>query len=126
MSDWASAPNASQPGGASVLDRDVTINGTISSRGSVRIDGVVEGDVQVRTLTLSRNAVIRGGVQAQTAMIEGEIDGTLEADDVRLAASARVKGDIIHSVLRVESGAQFDGGSRRKPKAAAPAAPAAE
>ena len=117
MSDWATAPGA-QSGGASVLDRDLTVTGSISSRGAVRIDGVVEGDVLVRSLTLSRNAVIRGGVVAQTAVIEGEVEGTLDADDVRLAASARVKGDIVHSVLRVESGAQFDGGSRRKPKAA--------
>lgn len=115
MSDLAAASNANpSSGGASVLDRDLTITGKISSRGSVRIDGVVEGDVHVRALTLSRNAVIRGGVDAETAVIEGEVEGSLMADDVRLAPSARVRGDIVHKVLRVESGAEFDGRSRRK------------
>lgn len=118
MSDWAAAPNAASSG-ASVLDRDVTITGTISSRGSVRIDGVVEGDVQVRSLTLSRNARIKGGVEAETAVIEGEVEGALVADDVRLTATARVRGDIVHRVLRMENGAQFDGGSRRKDPPAA-------
>ncbi len=124
MSDTA------RTGSPSVLGSDITVTGDIHSKGAVRIEGVVEGDVRVRTLTLTQGASIKGGVEADTAAIQGEIQGTLKAREVTLAASARVRGDITHETLSMEAGARFDGASKRrsaapKPSAQTPAAPAA-
>lgn len=114
------SPTSQRSGSAvtSVLGPEVSVNGTISSDGAIRIEGRVNGDVTARTVILAQGASIKGGVTADVATIEGALKGPLHAREARLTGTARVEGEILHSVLVVEPGAVFDGYSRR---AAAPA-----
>jgi cytoskeletal protein CcmA (bactofilin family) len=116
MADSYSTPPVNpqrQGGGASVLDRQVSITGSISSDGAIRIEGRVDGDVAARSVTLAEGATINGGVVADVAIIEGSLNGPLHAREARLTGSAHMKGEIVHSVLVIEAGAQFDGQCRR-------------
>lgn len=132
MADAYSIPpvNPQRAGGAttSVLDRHVSINGTISSEGAIRIEGKVTGDVEARTVTLAPDATIEGRVKADVAIIEGRLTGPLHAREVRLTSVAHMEGEVVHSILIVEAGAHFDGecrrdGSPRRDASAPPAPP---
>ncbi len=104
---------ASAGGAASILGPDLVITGTVYSEGEIQLDGAVEGDVRAGSLTLGENASIKGEVEADLAVIHGHLIGSLRAREVRLAASSRIEGDIIHSTLSIEAGAYFEGQCRR-------------
>lgn len=116
MADPFSTPAS---GAASVLDKDVTITGKITSDGAIRIEGTVNGDVRARTVTLTPTAKIDGNVEADIATVEGRLSGSLTAREVRLTENGRMEGDIIHTVLIIEAGAHFEGECKRKPEGAA-------
>ena len=72
---------------------------------------------------------VKGEVVADDVVINGRILGRVRGLKVRLTASARVEGDIIHKTIAIESGAHFEGSVQRaddplssgdKPKAAQP------
>jgi len=132
----ASAPKAKPP--ASVLSADLHVTGNMKTTGDIQVEGTVEGDIRAHLLTIGESATIRGEVTADDVVINGRIVGRVRGLKVRLTATARVEGDIIHKTIAIESGAHFEGSVQRQddplnpgraaakkpPVAAAPAAKA--
>ncbi len=111
----------------SILSRDLRVTGNLSSAGDMQVDGIVEGDVKSRTLTLGETGVVTGIVEAEQARICGSIKGKLVARSVELTRTAKVFGDIIHQTLSIEAGAKVEGMlSRMEEEAKAIAPPVAE
>lgn len=106
----------------SVIGPDLHIVGTISSAGSVRIEGRFDGDIACRTLTIGQAGTLVGNVTAGIAEIAGTLEGNVTADTVVLAKTARLAGDITQRILTIEPGARFEGTVRRRDAEAAPAA----
>jgi len=118
-----SAPAASQgapaPAGSkakpspSLLSSDLLIKGNVSTTGDIQIEGTIEGDVRAHLLTVGETATIRGEVIADDVVVNGRVVGRLRGLKVRLTASARVEGDIVHKSIAIESGAHFEGSVQR-------------
>ena len=103
----------SRPAAPSILSSDLKIEGDIVSQGEVHISGSVKGDVVARKLTLGEGGAITGTVEADIAIIAGNLAGRLTATSVMLARTARVVADVTHVSLSIEQGAIFEGFSRR-------------
>ena len=103
----------SRPSVPSILSSDLKIEGDIVSQGEVHISGSVKGDVVARKLTLGEGGSITGAVEADIAVIAGNLAGRLTATSVVLARTARVVADVTHVSLSIEQGAIFEGFSRR-------------
>lgn len=93
----------------SIISASLRIVGNLVSAGDVQIDGIVDGDVKSRKLTISHGAAVNGAIEADSVFIQGEVNGQITAENVVLGASARVVGDVVHSNLMVESGAFLEG-----------------
>jgi cytoskeletal protein CcmA (bactofilin family) len=93
----------------SIIGASLQFVGEIRSAGSVSINGQVKGKVTALALTVGRRGGIEGKVAAQTARIDGLVQGDLEADTVILGPNAQVIGDITHRSLAMEPGARFEG-----------------
>jgi cytoskeletal protein CcmA (bactofilin family) len=99
-SEWGPPPPAASVAprnramAASILTADMTITGTVTSAGDIHIEGAVEGDV--RAESVGETANVAGEVVAQDIVVGGRVVGTLRGTRVRLAATARVEGDIVH------------------------------
>ncbi len=98
----------------SIISGGLRIVGDLVSEGDVQIDGIVEGDVHARSLTVSEGAAVKGQIIAESVCIRGSVEGQITADQVELGRSARVIGDIIHSDLAIQSGAYFEGHCRHR------------
>ena len=107
-----SAPKAKPP--ASILSSDLHITGNIKTTGDIQIEGTVEGDIRAHLLTIGETATIKGELTADDVIVNGRIVGRVRGIKVRLTASARVEGDIIHKTIAIESGAHFEGSVQRQ------------
>ncbi len=97
----------------SIISSDMKILGSVESRGDLQIDGMIEGDVTSRTVTVSEGATVRGSVSAETVRVGGAVKGGLNAKSVTLTRTAKVEGDIVHQALTIETGAGFEGQCKR-------------
>lgn len=100
----------------SVISNDLKIIGQglkIISRGTLQVDGEVEGDVAGAEIIIGEQGKVTGTVSAERVIVRGRTSGVIRAMTVALRASARVEGDIHHMSLAIEEGAEFDGTCRR-------------
>jgi cytoskeletal protein CcmA (bactofilin family) len=111
-----SAHARSTEAGKSVISNDLRIIGQslrIISRGTLQVDGEVEGDVGGAEIIIGEEGKVTGTVAAERVIVRGRISGVIRALAVALQSSARVEGDIHHISLVIEQGAEFDGRCRR-------------
>jgi cytoskeletal protein CcmA (bactofilin family) len=90
----------------------MTVIGKVSSDGTLRIFGHVEGEVSASVVQISDGAEVEGAIAAQNLFIGGRFKGNIQADHVTLTSSAVVEGEIRHRSLAIEKNARFAGTSR--------------
>jgi len=108
----SAAPKAKPP--ASTLSADLLITGNIKTTGDINIEGQVDGDIRAHLLTVGEGATVKGEVVADDVVVNGRVVGRVRGLKVRLTATARVEGDIIHKTIAIESGAHFEGSVQRE------------
>ncbi|MDB6177515.1 polymer-forming cytoskeletal protein [Paracoccus sp. Z330] len=98
----------------SVLSADLKVSGNISTDGDIQIEGNVEGDIRAHQLVIGESATIKGEIVGDDVVVNGRVIGRVRGLKVRLTATARVEGDIIHKTIAIESGAHFEGSVQRQ------------
>jgi cytoskeletal protein CcmA (bactofilin family) len=104
---------AAEPGTIStLLGRDVQIEGTLTFKETIRIDGSIKGKLvsSQGTVIIGENAVIEADVQVGVAIIRGKVQGRVEAGQrIEIFAPAQVTGDINAPTVTIDSGVVFNG-----------------
>ena len=95
----------------STISEDLVINGTVTSKGELHLDGQVQGDVHCVTLVLGETAQVEGNVVAEEVMVRGRLIGSARALKVMLQSTAHVEGNLFHKSLALEQGTHFEGES---------------
>jgi cytoskeletal protein CcmA (bactofilin family) len=93
------------------IGKGVEFKGTISYSGSVRIDGLLDGEIHTDgTLLVGEEAVITAKVTAGTIVCMGKITGDVEAKDkIKLQSPAVLNGGVKTPMLSIEEGVLFNG-----------------
>ncbi len=99
---------------ASTLSTDLHIKGNLKTTGDIQISGTVDGDIRAHLLTVGEGSTVKGEIVADDVVVHGRVVGRVRGLKVRLTASARVEGDIIHKTIAIESGAHFEGSVTRQ------------
>src|SRR5579885_1515272 len=89
------------------------IEGDVNSEGQVDIAGSVTGNVTAGKLTVFEGATIKGTVRAETAVVNGTLNGRLTAKEIALGSASNVTADLVYVSLRIDAGAVFVGQTRR-------------
>ena len=93
----------------SLISSDVKITGTIASSGEIQLDGRIEGELNVHSLTIGIHGKMEGNIEADHAVIKGAINGSITANRLILEKTASVTGDVFHETISVEAGASIEG-----------------
>ncbi len=95
----------------SVISAGLSIEGTITGNGDVRIAGQFKGDVNVQgSLTIEAGAKVVGGVRASNVVIDGELEGNIEgATRVELRSTGVLNGNLNTGSLTVAAGSRMRG-----------------
>ena len=92
------------------ISTEKTILGDLSTSGSVRLDGVIEGNIYCTSLIIMVNGRVNGGIVAnQEVIVQGKVTGSIRSRSVMLQSSAKVEGDIFYQRIGIEMGARHDG-----------------
>jgi cytoskeletal protein CcmA (bactofilin family) len=109
----AAGAEARATGEALVLNRRVTIVGSVDFDGDVVLGGRIEGEVRCRSLQIAERGSVEGDIVAERVIVLGEAAGSIHANEIVLKAACNVIGEIYHRNLVLEDGCYFEGQSRR-------------
>ncbi len=101
-----------------VIGKDTVFNGTLESKGSVRVDGEVEGQIVNKgDFIIGESGKVSIDLKARNVTIAGRFDGSIDASGkLELKRTAVAKGAFKANGLHVEDGAVLDGSIEMKNK----------
>jgi len=106
----AQRPAASQS--VATVGQSVRINGELTAKEDLTIEGRVEGQITLadHNLTIGANGRISATIHAKVVEVFGEVVGDITAlDKVTIAPSGSVDGDITAPRISIADGARFKG-----------------
>lgn len=105
------SPSA-HPGG--VLSSGVSIDGDVTFRNELLIDGNVKGKINATgALVVGKNGRIRGEVRIKSVIVQGRIEGNVFASErCVLEPGATLHGDVESPRLAVDENAEFLGSAK--------------
>jgi len=102
-----------------MLGPQSVLEGNLVFEGTLFLNCHVRGAIESRTgaIVIGEDAVIHADVFVRTAIINGEIKGTVCATErIELRCPARLYGDLNSPVVQIDAGVIFDGKCTMKPK----------
>ena len=96
----------------SLIGANSNFKGDINTKGTLRVDGTMEGNVNADWVILGEKACMKGDVTARGIIVGGRVDGNLRAKEiVEIKSKGQVSGDISTNKLTIIEGGMFDGRS---------------
>ena len=94
-----------------VVGAEAYFQGAMTVRGSIRIEGKVEGDVlEAQTVVIGSTGRVSGNVCAENVVVSGHVTGDIVASGaLEITSSGKVSGNVRTSKLVIQDGAVFDG-----------------
>jgi cytoskeletal protein CcmA (bactofilin family) len=96
-----------------VIGANTSIVGTLKSDGNIRIDGTVEGDIEILgNLIVGETGRVIATLKAQNVHVSGAVKGEIIAvEQLEISPTGKVWGDITTAALHIEPGGLFRGQS---------------
>ncbi len=95
-----------------IIGPECSFKGSLSTPGTARIDGNLEGTVTADWLIVGETGYMRGEVVSRGAIVAGRLEGSIRSSEsVEIGPKGTVEGDIHTTKLRISEGACFDGHS---------------
>jgi len=93
-----------------IIGPNAYFRGEIQSDGGVRVDGVLEGNVDITgNLVIGEGAKIIADIKANNISISGAIKGNINGNRVEILETGRVWGDLTINSLLLNEGAYLRG-----------------
>ena len=98
------------------VGRTASLQGVLKAEGSIRIDGVFEGEIEtIANVIIGREAKVLANIKARNVLVAGRVKGNVTAHErLEIVASGGVLGDIDVEHLFIEEGGFFQGQSLMK------------
>lgn len=97
----------------SIIGTDLTVKGDIYSRGSLRVDGKVEGSISAEGgVVIGESGVVEADITADHVVVGGEVRGKVTGrEKVEIVSPGRMFGDVHTkaSKLLISEGVVFEG-----------------
>lgn len=95
----------------SIVGSNSTFSGDIECEGSIRIDGMQEGNIKATgNVLIGPQGVVKGNVEGLNVQVAGTIYGNVRAQEIlRILSTAKLFGDIEVRSFVADEGAIFQG-----------------
>ncbi len=94
-----------------IIGENTLFQGTIKTKGSIRVDGRLEGNIiEASHVIVGVKGYIQGDITAHSVIIGGKVNGNVTAtESIELQSGSQLLGDIHTSSLAIGEGAIFEG-----------------
>jgi cytoskeletal protein CcmA (bactofilin family) len=100
-----------EPNSHNTITSGTEIIGDINSNGDIRLDGILNGNINARgKLVIGESGKVTGIINCKNSDIYGIVEGKINVTELlSLKSSAQIIGDIYSNRLAIEPGCKFTG-----------------
>ena len=104
-------PDLPEPPSSTVVASGATIIGTMKGEGIIQVEGVVEGEIDLKgAVIVAPTGLVKGPVTADVIRVAGRIEGEVNArDHLFIERTGSLQGDFTTVSLVVEDGGRLNG-----------------
>ena len=88
----------------STLAKDIKVHGSLESTDYLDFSGHLTGTLKSSTINLKPGSYVKGTITADTITVEGEVDGDIQAKDIYIKSTAKIKGNIRYQNIDIQNG----------------------
>ncbi|HPR16627.1 MAG TPA: polymer-forming cytoskeletal protein [Candidatus Cloacimonadota bacterium] len=107
---------------STIIGKGSKVTGNLFVDGGVRVDGEIEGKIESNGfVTIGISGVAKADIHADECLISGKVVGDVHVTDgLEMEETASLTGDITAKVIKIHTGAIFNGSSRMGEKPSVP------
>jgi cytoskeletal protein CcmA (bactofilin family) len=96
----------------SLVGVDSSFKGDICTKGTLRIDGNIEGNIEADWVILGEKSRVRGDITARGVVVGGKVQGNLTVREIcEIRNKGEIFGELSTAKLVIAEGGIFDGRS---------------
>jgi cytoskeletal protein CcmA (bactofilin family) len=85
----------------SFIGAKTDFQGELNVKGTLRVDGRIDGRLNAECVILSETAVVKGEVMAKKIIVGGKVEGILRAQEIlEINSTGKVLGDIFDDLVK--------------------------
>ena len=94
-----------------IVGKGTCLKGVITAKGSIRIDGQLDGDIETEgDVVVGPAGILKANIKARKATIAGSVNGNISVNDkLELLPTAKLIGDVNVGSIIIGEGALFKG-----------------
>jgi cytoskeletal protein CcmA (bactofilin family) len=93
----------------SIVSESIEIRGELNSTGALHVEGKVIGKVEAHSVNISSSGSVDGELTCQSLNVKGRFSGTAVCEELLLAGSARLDGNVSYRYITIGPGAVVRG-----------------
>lgn len=99
-----------------LLGKQCKFVGTLSGKGLLKVDGIIDGDIiWDDNVLLESSSICIGNISCKNAVINGKVQGNILCEDaLTIQGSGQIIGDITINKLAINEGGRFTGNCNMK------------
>ena len=107
-----SSSKASNSSNTTIITAGTKIKGEIVISCNLYVDGELDGIVKSsKEVNIGKNGHLKGSIESERLVVQGFVEGSIDAKSVEIKADGHVSGEIVSSELIIESKGIFEGNS---------------
>ncbi|QOP45163.1 polymer-forming cytoskeletal family protein [Sulfurimonas paralvinellae] len=104
--------SSSTDSNTTIITAGAKITGEVELSCNLYIDGELEGSItSSKEVNVGKNGHVKGNIVTNRLVVQGYVEGSVEADRVEIKAAGHVNGEITSIELVIESKGVFEGNS---------------
>ena len=93
-----------------MIGEGVVITGNIKSDSDVKIQGIVEGDVECNSITIDSSGKLKGKIQTENLKVLGKAEGEINVNNLlEIKSKGDVSGKVIYSGIQIDEEGKLAG-----------------
>jgi len=94
----------------SFIGGNTDFQGELKVKGTLRVDGRIDGPLNAECVILTETAVVKGEIIAKKIIVGGKAEGNLRAQEIlEIKSTGKVLGDIFTNKISVTEGGELNG-----------------
>ena len=83
------------------IAKDIEITGDFKGKGSLQVEGTVDGDINVNSVVIGEKGRVNGNIEAKNVIINGKLNGSVKCNTLEVMKNGSISNKIVVKNLQV-------------------------